>query len=334
MTPNAVAFFKKLMQREVFFETHNSPAYPDTELMNVHASKCYSCGGISIWHADELIYPVNHISVAPNEGMPADVKADFLEANEILDKSPRGAAALLRLGIQKLMIHLGEKGKNINDDIASLVRKGLDTRIQKALDLVRVVGNSAVHPGQIDLDDNKTIATKLFGLVNVIVESQITQAKHIEEMYEIVVPDNLKAQIDKRDAPKQIENKTAPDATRPWSTRRLHCPVALDAAPASVRPFRITCPKPLPQPGNHLRHVPVIVFGPRKPRVRGPVRSCLTPLPQRGGTVLLIPASLPPAAPQPEFRRERPRHAVRAGAVSLRLTKVAPGCRQTDPLWR
>ena len=58
-------------------------------------------------------------------------------------------------------------------------------------------------------------AMKLFGLVNAIVELQITQAKHIEEMYDNVVPDTVKAQIDKRDAPKQIENKTAPDAPRP-----------------------------------------------------------------------------------------------------------------------
>ena len=210
--PNVIAFFKKLMQRKVFFETQETTAYLETELMNVHGSKCYSCGEISLWRADELIYPANHISIAPDQGMPEDVKADFLEANEILDKSPRGAAALLRLGIQKLMIHLGEKGKNINDDIASLVRKGLDTRIQKALDVVRVVGNSAVHPGQIDLNDDKTIATKLFGLVNVIVESQITQAKHIEEMYDTVVPDTIKAQIEQRDAPKQIENMTTPDA--------------------------------------------------------------------------------------------------------------------------
>jgi hypothetical protein len=86
------------------------------ELMNISVSKCYSCGGIAIWRGDALIYPLNHVSIQPNEGMPPDVRTDFLEANEILDKSPIGAAALLRLCIQKLMIHLGEKGENINND--------------------------------------------------------------------------------------------------------------------------------------------------------------------------------------------------------------------------
>ena len=42
------------------------------------------------------------------------------------------------------------------------------------------------HPGQIDLNDDKTIAAKLFGLVNIIVELQITQAKHIEDMFDAV----------------------------------------------------------------------------------------------------------------------------------------------------
>jgi hypothetical protein len=206
-TADFIAFFEKFANREVFLQTHENTTYLKTEVMNVSISKCFSCGGISVWRADELIYPLNQIVIEPNEGMPPDVRADFLEANEIVDKSPRGAAALLRLCIQKLMVHLGGKGKNINDDIASLVQEGLDNRIQKALDVVRVVGNGAVHPGQIDFEDDKTIATKLFGLVNVIVESQITQRRHIEEMYKEIVPESVKAQIEKRDSPKQIEKK-------------------------------------------------------------------------------------------------------------------------------
>ena len=193
-----------MLTREVFFEEEGGWSSLNKHLMNVHLSMCFSCEGLAIWRADELIYPHGDVSIAPVEEMPADVKAIFLEANDILDKSPRGAAALLRLCVQKLMPHLGEKGKNINNDIASLVAKGLDTRIQKALDVVRVAGNDAVHPGQIDWDDDKTVATQLFGLVNLIVETQITQKKHIEDLFEAVVPDTVKAEIEKRDTPKQI----------------------------------------------------------------------------------------------------------------------------------
>jgi len=38
--------------------------------------------------------------------------------------------------------------------------------------------------------------------------SRLTQAKHIEEMYDTIVPETVKAQIEKRDAPKQIEDGT------------------------------------------------------------------------------------------------------------------------------
>jgi hypothetical protein len=49
-----------------------------------------------------------------------------------------------------------------------LVAEGLNPKIQKAIDLVRVVGNNAVHPGQINLDDNSAIALKLFKIINMI----------------------------------------------------------------------------------------------------------------------------------------------------------------------
>jgi hypothetical protein len=195
------ASLKNLIARKVFFERQQG-AFLNSELHSVFASECYSCECIAIWHADSIIYPQHQIVIAPNDDMPDNVKGDFVEANEIVDKSPKGAAALLRLCIQKLMPHLGEKGENLNDDIASLVRKGLDGRIQKALDVVRVIGNNAVHPGQINLSDDKAIASKLFGLVNVIVESQITRLKHIDEIYDSIVPISAKEQIKRRDTPK------------------------------------------------------------------------------------------------------------------------------------
>ena len=133
--------------------------------------------------------------------MPVEVKDDYEEAARIYIKSPRGAAALLRLAIQKLMIHLGQDGKNINDDIAALVAKGLPPLIQQSLDVVRVTGNNAVHPGQLDANDSK-VAEQLFPLVNLIIEYQISLPKRSKELYD-ALPDGARAAIDKRDEKKK-----------------------------------------------------------------------------------------------------------------------------------
>src|SRR5205807_7996949 len=133
----------------------------------------------------------------PNPDMPADVLSDYAEAARIGVQSPRGAAALLRLALQKLMIDLGLSGKNLNEDIGKLVSDGLPPLIQQALDTVRVIGNNAVHPGVIDAND-VGVADQLFPLVNLIVESQISVPKQVEALY-ASIPDGQKNQIDKRD---------------------------------------------------------------------------------------------------------------------------------------
>ena len=105
---------------------------------------------------------------------------------------------MLRLAIQTLCGHLGESGKNINSDIASLVKKGLSPVIQKSLDVVRVIGNEAVHPGTLDLKDDRDTASKLFRLVNLIAEQMISHPKHVHAMYE-ELPESKKNEIEKRD---------------------------------------------------------------------------------------------------------------------------------------
>jgi hypothetical protein len=194
-----VRFFQRKLAKEIFVEIHPQWKNHDIELINLCVSLCYSCDKYAVWLADGLIYPLQPTSIQPNDEMPDEIRRDFLEAATIVDKSARGAAALLRLCIQKLMVHLRLKGKNIDDDIGALVKRGLDTRVQRALDVVRVVGNNAVHPGQIDLRDDKAIAIKLFDLVNLIVEAMIATPKHIETMYGALPEGALKA-IAERDS--------------------------------------------------------------------------------------------------------------------------------------
>lgn len=169
------------------------------EVKSVSFAQCAHCREISIWKNENLIYPASTLVPQPNSDLPEHILTDYEEASRIVSNSPRGAAALLRLCIQKLCKHLGEKGSNINDDIASLVRNGLSPSIQKSLDFVRVIGNECVHPGKIDLRDDPDVAITLFKLVNIIAESMITQPKMIESLYEDLPQEKLD-QIKRRDS--------------------------------------------------------------------------------------------------------------------------------------
>ncbi|MBI5800271.1 MAG: DUF4145 domain-containing protein [Verrucomicrobia bacterium] len=165
---------------------------------NLHISKCYNCKKIAVWQHERLLFPVTKGGVLPNADLPDDVAHDFEEAREIVNSSPRGAAALLRLCVQKLCKHLGEAGKNIDDDIASLVRKGLNPLVQQTLDIVRVVGNEAVHPGTLDLKDDTDTALRLFELVNAIAEQMISHPKVVSQMY-AKLPESKRKAIQARD---------------------------------------------------------------------------------------------------------------------------------------
>lgn len=175
--------------------------YGESQLSNtgadIHLAACEHCRNVTVWVKRVQVVPNTGSAPLPNPDMPADVRLDYEEAAKIFTQSPRGAAALLRLAVQKLMVHLGEKGKKIDDDIKSLVSKGLNSVIQQALDVVRVTGNNAVHPGMLEADDTD-VAYQLFPLLNLIVESMISMPARVSEMYE-QLPEGARAAINRRD---------------------------------------------------------------------------------------------------------------------------------------
>ena len=160
--------------------------------------QCTHCDEQSLWHLGKMIVPDKSGIQPPNPDLRDDIQDDYREAATIVTRSPRGAAALLRLSVQKLCKQLGESGKHLDKDIASLVKKGLPSRIQKALDIVRVSGNNAVHPGRIDFKDDQETATALFGLVNSIADAMITQEKKTDELYQNL-PECKRKRIAERD---------------------------------------------------------------------------------------------------------------------------------------
>ncbi len=161
-------------------------------------SNCESCSFPTIWLGENIIFPIHSVVEGPNNDLPDEIKQDYEEARNIANLSPRGAAALLRLSIQKLCAHLGQPGRNINSDIKALVENGLPPKVQQALDSVRVIGNDAVHPGAIDLKDDRDTVNRLFKLINFIANKMITEPKEIDELYE-TLPQNKIDGINQRD---------------------------------------------------------------------------------------------------------------------------------------
>lgn len=108
---------------------------------------------------------------------------------------------MLRLAVQKICKLLGKPGKNINNDIAALVTDGLPVKVQQSLDILRVVGNNAVHPGELNLQDDLDTVQHLFKLINIIADKMITEPKNIDEIYGNL-PTKSRDAIDKRDTQK------------------------------------------------------------------------------------------------------------------------------------
>lgn len=165
----------------------------------VEYSTCRRCDSTAFWIDEQMIYPLARMAPPANSDLPDDVKEVYEEAAAIAGLSARAACALLRVAIEMLLKHLGhlEENDNINDSIKKLVQTGLDETAQQALDVVRVAGNNAVHPGTIDFND-PTDVSSLFRLINLIVNRFITDPNLTGEMY-ADLPEDAKKAIRKRD---------------------------------------------------------------------------------------------------------------------------------------
>ena len=202
--------FAHMSWRELWEETPGEDQQ-NLESTEFYLCRCISCGRASIW--EELAGPNMHVrsgkgtmlhpqamtAPASHPDLPEQCVRDYSEARMIAQCSPRGAAALLRLCIQKLCAELGQSGANINSDIAKLAKTGLPPQIIQALDIVRVVGNNAVHPGVMTPEDHAEQVNTLFELINLIVEQMISQPKRVNSMFASLPKSALEA-IAKRDA--------------------------------------------------------------------------------------------------------------------------------------
>ncbi len=138
-----------------------------------------------------MIYPRKANVPEPIEGMPEEVKEDYIEASKIVNDSPRSACALLQVALEKLMNELGYKNGKLYEKINKFVGEDRGSDLEHSLTIVRVIGNDSVHSGVLDIKDNKPIAVALFNILNYIVEDTITKRRKIDEIYNII-PDSKK----------------------------------------------------------------------------------------------------------------------------------------------
>jgi Domain of unknown function (DUF4145) len=162
-------------------------------------SKCGRCHKVALWQEEVLIHPPKLTAPPPHPDLPEKPLATYEEARNVVAVSARAGAALIRVTLQELLPELGANNVNLNAAVGELVELGLPPQIQQAMDAVRVIGNNAVHPGQIDFNDTPGVALALFDLVNLVVETMIAQPRRVQEVYDRL-PNGAHDQIRRRDA--------------------------------------------------------------------------------------------------------------------------------------
>lgn len=176
-----------------------SPGPGMSAVLGGGVSRCARCQEDCLWLHDQLIYPLSKLGPRPHADMPSSVHAIYEEARTVSSVSRKSAAALLRLALQLLVDDLEPGKADINGKIGALVKRGLDPQVQQAMDVLRVVGNNAVHPGQIDLDADDELLPALFAMLNLVVEQVVARPKHVAGLF-ASLPATAQAAVAKRDA--------------------------------------------------------------------------------------------------------------------------------------
>lgn len=160
---------------------------------------CDRCQQPTIWLGSELVFPDRSRAPQPNEDLDAEERALYAEASSVLGRSPRAAAALLRLLCEHLAIRIVGHAGTLNSLIGELVAAHkISADLQMALDAVRISGNNLVHPGQIDAEDHSDVALAMFGFINLAAERLLTEPRRIRDLY-AELPEGPRQAVERRD---------------------------------------------------------------------------------------------------------------------------------------
>ena len=164
-------FVERLKKNELTYEYQKHPHPLKVKMANLHISNCHSCNGFSLWVGGLLVFPTRI------DKTPALVEEDLEEAAAILNKFPRGATALMRVCIQKLVPLLKENGKELSDDISSLMRKGLEMEMQQAMEVLEFLRGDSAQLNSLESQADRETALRLLDSLKAVLERRMPKTQ-------------------------------------------------------------------------------------------------------------------------------------------------------------
>ena len=135
------------------------------------------------------IYPQNVYRHFPDY-IPQQIRDDYEEASQIIDKSPKAAATLLRRCLQGMIRDFwGVSEKRLIDEINAIKDKVTPSQ-WKAIDGLRHIGNIGAHmekDANLIVDVTSDEATKLLKLIELLLEKWYISRQEEEELYDSIV---------------------------------------------------------------------------------------------------------------------------------------------------
>ena len=162
-----------------------------SDLFLLHNELCISvCGGCGIelpWQSEENIHAPASLMAPPDREVPVESKIDYNEARKIYKSSSRGAAVLLRVAIEKLLIHLnlGLSSRNLTAMVKELSEKnagGIECPEHIINGLLKTCVSERENNSAREINESESSETVgiLFKLVNEITEEFIKRKKRID----------------------------------------------------------------------------------------------------------------------------------------------------------
>lgn len=209
--PHCDAYTQQIWARGVLIQNGAS----SQPWRDIDRATCYVCRKNSVWlstieHASggesfskwQMIWPTAAGGLMAHPRLPSRLEGLYREARDVAPVSPRSAAALLRLLTEDLLQEVTGSRNKLNENIGQLVRDGMiGQQEQRMADFLRITGNGAVHPGQLEVPDDQLAARTdlMFRFVNLLVEKFIALPALTEEAY-AQLPQGSREAIDRRDA--------------------------------------------------------------------------------------------------------------------------------------